>query len=679
MTLGLTIEMDNGKKLFRDMTAWFRQVLLFWVWVTLFIWPQTSSQAAEPATNPPLVTIREFLDGGRRWSETNRLRLQGVVTASLSDKTYFLQNGDAGVYVFHRPAVGLRVGEWVEVTGRPSLGNLKPLLDGIAVRSIGSRELPPPIDATFAEAISGQHHMRLIRIKGRLAEERPNGTSFLVLNAGGSTNSFLASLETFPDHDVTVAFQPGSLLELTGICSVRTDATRTRPASFTVFARSAADVVVLRGPPWWTLKRTLVLLGIAFGALGLALLWGWTLRQQVRRQTADLRARLEERTAFEERYRQLFEANPHPMWVYDMETLHFLAVNDAAIRHYGYSRPEFLGKTLRDIRPPEDLPAFEKDLASVTTGFNAAGMWRHRKKDGLIIEVEITSHTTEFDGHQAKMVLAMDVTERRRAEEALRRSAQYRRAIIEAEPECVKVVAADGTLLDMNTAGLAMLEASSLAEATHCPLTRYILPEHHAAFSELHQRVMAGGNGILEFEIQGLKGTRRWLETHAVLMPGTDGGAPALLGITRDITERKRTQAELQRSQERFATIFRTNLDAITIVRVADERIVEVNPGFERLMGFKAEEAVGRTTAELGLWPDPAERTTMIESIKAEGSLLNAEARLHSKSGRVFDVLSSAEIIDYAGQRCMLSPCNWSSALAAAAACPASSRARSGF
>ena len=87
---------------------------------------------------------------------------------------------------------------------------------------------------------------------------------------------------------------------------------------------------------------------------------------------------------------------------------------------------------------------------------------------------------------------------------------------------------------------------------------RAVLPEYRAAFAELHRQVMAGGGGTLEFEIQGLKGARRWLETHAVLLPDTHGSGPALLGITRDVTERRRAEAELRASQERLATVFRS-------------------------------------------------------------------------------------------------------------------------
>ncbi|MGJ3254270.1 MAG: PAS domain S-box protein [Elainellaceae cyanobacterium] len=124
----------------------------------------------------------------------------------------------------------------------------------------------------------------------------------------------------------------------------------------------------------------------------------------------------------EERYRLLFESNPHPMWVYDLETFAFLAVNRAAIAHYGYSRDEFLSMTICDIRPSEDVPALLENVACVTEGINRAGIWRHRKKNGTLIDVEITSHTIPFAKRRAEVVLANDVTKRIQAETALRQS-----------------------------------------------------------------------------------------------------------------------------------------------------------------------------------------------------------------------------------------------------------------
>ena len=123
----------------------------------------------------------------------------------------------------------------------------------------------------------------------------------------------------------------------------------------------------------------------------------------------------------EKRYRLLFESNPQPMWVYDTETLAFIEVNNAAVHHYGYSREEFLSMTIKDIRPAEDIP---KLLDSVLEGgdrFNAA-VWHHRKKDGTVINVEISSDSLTFQGRKARLVMANDITERRALEEQLRQS-----------------------------------------------------------------------------------------------------------------------------------------------------------------------------------------------------------------------------------------------------------------
>src|SRR6266446_2620218 len=118
-------------------------------------------------------------------------------------------------------------------------------------------------------------------------------------------------------------------------------------------------------------------------------------------------------------YRLLFDNNPQPMWVYDRETLAFLAVNDAAVGHYGYAREEFLGMTIKDIRPPEDVAALLDNVAHTTAVLDPADTWRHRKRDGTIIEVEITSHSLTFAGCAARLVRADGVSERRHAALAL--------------------------------------------------------------------------------------------------------------------------------------------------------------------------------------------------------------------------------------------------------------------
>ena len=121
--------------------------------------------------------------------------------------------------------------------------------------------------------------------------------------------------------------------------------------------------------------------------------------------------------ASEARYRQLFRANPQPMWLYDLETLRFLAVNHAAIEHYGYSEAEFLAMTIADIRPVEDVPRLLDNIKQLKGDtLDQSGLWRHRKKDGTLIDVEVSSHVLEYEGRQAELVLAHDITERKRSE-----------------------------------------------------------------------------------------------------------------------------------------------------------------------------------------------------------------------------------------------------------------------
>lgn len=145
------------------------------------------------------------------------------------------------------------------------------------------------------------------------------------------------------------------------------------------------------------------------------------------------------------------------------------------------------------------------------------------------------------------MGTVLDISDRKRMEQALKDSENRLRAIIAAEPECVKLVAADGTLLDMNAAGLAMIEAQCPNVAIGKSVYPLIVPEHQAAFQALNDSVCNSGNtGKLEFEIIGCQGTRRWLETHAVPLHNEADKTIVQLAVTRDITERKQVEKNLR-------------------------------------------------------------------------------------------------------------------------------------
>ena len=123
------------------------------------------------------------------------------------------------------------------------------------------------------------------------------------------------------------------------------------------------------------------------------------------------------------KFRLLFEDNPLPMWVFDRETLRFLEANHAAVAHYGYTHEEFLSMTVADIRPPEDVARL-KDSVARASGLALSGQWRHRLKDGRLIDVQVASHTISYGGRRAVLSVLQDVTQHNHLEEQLRQSAK---------------------------------------------------------------------------------------------------------------------------------------------------------------------------------------------------------------------------------------------------------------
>src|SRR5262249_594782 len=165
--------------------------------------------AAAPltVTNPPLITVQQFLQGAASWGEQIRVRVRGTVTHSISDRTFFIQEGAFGVYVFHKPPRPFRVGDLVEVVGSPSLGGFKPTLQYCEARALGPGPLPIPRDVSIEQARSGEFHMCLVRVEGRLAEERLRGGGSLIISPGPREKAFTADLEGFED------LSPFALLE----------------------------------------------------------------------------------------------------------------------------------------------------------------------------------------------------------------------------------------------------------------------------------------------------------------------------------------------------------------------------------------------------------------------------------------------------------------------------------
>lgn len=179
-------------------------------------------------------------------------------------------------------------------------------------------------------------------------------------------------------------------------------------------------------------------------------------------------------------------------------------------------------------------------------------------------------------------------------EVALRQSENRLRAMIDAEPECIKLIARDGTLLEINAEGLAMMEVESADVLIGKPIDAVIVPEYKAAFADLHESICQGNKGTLEFEIIGFQGTRRYMETHGVPLRNESDGTFIHLALTRDITQQKQAQQKIREQ----GLLLDVSTDAI-LVRNIHNQILFWNKGAERLHGWKAEEVVGKNVLQL--------------------------------------------------------------------------------
>ena len=161
--------------------------------------------------------------------------------------------------------------------------------------------------------------------------------------------------------------------------------------------------------------------GWGFVTLSSALL-GWLVHREMERYARtrrDLDRAQAEQIASENRYHRMFSESPLPAWVYDATTGRILAVNEAAIRHYGYSREEWEHLTLHDLRPPSLAPHPEEEQLQLAKTIQQTGIRRHARKDGTLMDMEVASHDLDFEGRPARMVIANDITERRQAEERI--------------------------------------------------------------------------------------------------------------------------------------------------------------------------------------------------------------------------------------------------------------------
>jgi PAS domain S-box-containing protein/putative nucleotidyltransferase with HDIG domain len=281
----------------------------------------------------------------------------------------------------------------------------------------------------------------------------------------------------------------------------------------------------------------------------------------------------------EERFHSLFDNATVGMYRTTPDG-RILLSNPAAVRMLGYASFEELAERNLEqngYEPGTPRSEFRERMEREGTVIGLESAWT--RKDGSIMFVRESA--TAVRDNQGRVLYYdgtfEDISARKQAEDALRRSESFTRSIVENEPECVKIVGPGGILRYMNPAGLAMMEVEDVNAVFGKSVYPFIAPEHRQAFMELIERVLRGETGALQFQLTGLRGTTRWLDTHAVPLYDDEGKVESLLGITRDITERKQAEA-LQEAVYRIASAAETALSVNDLFPQIHQIIFSVMP-----------------------------------------------------------------------------------------------------
>lgn len=359
----------------------------------------------------------------------------------------------------------------------------------------------------------------------------------------------------------------------------------------------------------------------------------------------------------ETRYRLLIEHSPYAIGVHQDGVLVF--VNSAAVRLLGAtSEAELIGKAITEIIHPDSLESAQDRISRMLQG--ETGLYptedRYVRLDGIVVPVEVSAAPLTFGGRPAVQVIALDISERKQAEEALRKALEQLR-------------------LTVNAANVGLWDWNLLTNEVYFSpeWKRQIGYEEHEItndFSEWQSRVhpddvesaLATVQSYLanpypnyknEFRFRHKDGTYRWILAQASLIYDDNQRPVRMVGVHIDITDRKIAEEALRLSEEKFSSAFHVGPAAITITRIADGKFIDANQSFCDLFEFSRDEVVGHTSTELNMWT-PEERAKLIKKQLETGGLQNYELVAQSKSGRPINLLFSSKELVINGEACHL-------------------------
>ena len=292
----------------------------------------------------------------------------------------------------------------------------------------------------------------------------------------------------------------------------------------------------------------------------------------------------------------IVENIPDMIFVKDAKDLRFLRWNQAGEKLVGYSKEAMIGKTDYDFFPKSEADFYttkDREVLSGKTLLDIPEEVIQTKSQGTrYLHTKKIPILDEQGTPQYLLGISEDITEQKLAKLVHTQRELLLRLIFETGPGCIKRVAADGTLLHMNPSGLELIEAKEENEALGLSVFDLVVPEHVDAFRDMHQKVLEGEPQNLQFEVQGLKGTRRWMETYAVPFSNPLTNEVEHLAVTHDITERKTSEERAKQLSMQNELILSSAGDGIYGLNLQGQTTF-VNPAGAKLLGFTPQELIG--------------------------------------------------------------------------------------
>jgi PAS domain S-box-containing protein len=356
----------------------------------------------------------------------------------------------------------------------------------------------------------------------------------------------------------------------------------------------------------------------------------------------------------EERFAKTFQASPMGIGLSRLSDGTIIDVNESWTQLTGYTREEAIGQRGMTL----NLWATSADRARVIGPLQEQRRVREvetsfRRKTGQIYQASVSADVIEISGEPCVLMLSRDITAQKQAQDALRRSEERFARVFHASPVGIAISRlADGVFIEVNETWLTMsgYRREEVVGQSGTALGLWSTPQDR-------ERLLTTVRDQGAIRLQETRYRRRSGEVRDSLMSFEMieiDGEPCLLGTIQDITERKQAEQAHRRSEERFAKMFHSSPDAISLSRLADGLLLDVNESWTRLFGYTREETVGRTSETLDLWTDPREQIEPMALLQGAGGVLDYPVLFRRRSGESVRCSVSLEKVEIEGETCVL-------------------------